>query len=239
MLVVLAGAFAGGFVSGLAGFGTGLVALGFWLHVVEPAAAATLAAACSVISQAQTMPAIWPSIDRRRVWPMLLAGLLGVPVGTALLARIDMQLFRLCVGLFLLGFSAFMLLGRRQPHIAWGGRVADSAVGFGGGILGGVAGLSGPLPIVWAALRGWGKNERRGVFQAFNFTILAAAVLWHIATGLMTVALAWLIVISLPGTVIGVRLGHRAYRRLSDRHFHVLVLYLLMLSGLTLMWSSR
>ena len=28
MLVVLGGAFAGGFVSGLAGFGTGLVALG-------------------------------------------------------------------------------------------------------------------------------------------------------------------------------------------------------------------
>lgn len=30
-LIVLAGAFSGGFVTGLAGFGTGLTALGFWL----------------------------------------------------------------------------------------------------------------------------------------------------------------------------------------------------------------
>ena len=31
VLVVATGALAGGFVSGLAGFGTGLIALGFWL----------------------------------------------------------------------------------------------------------------------------------------------------------------------------------------------------------------
>lgn len=30
-LIVLAGAFSGGFVTGQAGFGTGLTALGFWL----------------------------------------------------------------------------------------------------------------------------------------------------------------------------------------------------------------
>ena len=46
VLVVLGGAFAGGFVSGLAGFGTGLVALGIWLHVIAPAPAATLVALC-------------------------------------------------------------------------------------------------------------------------------------------------------------------------------------------------
>jgi len=52
------------------------------------------------------------------------------------------------------------------------GRTADGAIGFAGGILGrGLAGLSGALPTVWATLRGWGKDERRGVFQAFNLTI--------------------------------------------------------------------
>ena len=51
-LVVLIGAFAGGFVSGLAGFGTGLVALGIWLHVIQPTTAATLVVVCSVVSQA-------------------------------------------------------------------------------------------------------------------------------------------------------------------------------------------
>jgi hypothetical protein len=238
-LVVTAGALIGGFVSGLAGFGTGLAALGIWLHVIEPIPAATLVAVCSVVSQAQTLPAIWHAIDRRRVWPMIAAGLLGVPVGSLLLARVDLNLFRLGIGLFLIAFSGFMLLGRVQPRLAWGGRAADSAVGFAGGVLGGLAGLSGPLPTVWATLRGWSKDERRGVFQAFNLTILAAVVLWHAASGVLTAEFARLIGIALPGTLLGAWLGARTYRRLSDRRFHVVVLSLLMISGVTLIWASR
>jgi uncharacterized membrane protein YfcA len=238
-LVVVAGALAGGFVSGLAGFGTGLVALGFWLHVIEPVSAATLAAVCSVVSQTQTIPAIWHAVDRRRVGPMVAAGLLGVPLGTMLLTRLDMQMFRLYVGLFLIVFAGFMLMGGGRPKLMWGGRAADSLAGFGGGIMGGLAGLSGPLPIVWATLRGWSKDERRSVFQVFNLVILAATVVWHVAAGLLTTELGWLIFIALPGTVTGAWLGSLTYRRLSDKRFHEVVLGLLAVSGVTLVWASR
>lgn len=237
-LVVMAGAVAGGFVTGLAGFGTGLVALGFWLRVIGPASAATLVAVCSVFAQAQNMPMIWHAVDRRRLWPMVVAGILGVPVGTMLLARLDLHAFRLSVGLLLLGFSGFMLLGRAQPRLAWGGRAADGAVGFAGGILGGLAGLSGPLPTIWATLRGWGKDERRSVFQVFNLAILGVVILWHFAAGLLTMELAWLVAIALPGTFAGAWLGAKAYRRVSDRRFREIVLCLLAVSGLSLVWAS-
>jgi uncharacterized membrane protein YfcA len=47
-LAVLAlGALCGGFFTGLAGFGTGLTALGLWLHVVSPAVAAALGSTTS------------------------------------------------------------------------------------------------------------------------------------------------------------------------------------------------
>jgi hypothetical protein len=238
MALLAGGAFAGGFISGLAGFGTGLIALGFWLHVVEPAAAATLVAICSVAAQAQNLPGIWPAVDHRRVWPMVIAGLLGIPLGTLLLTRLDLDSFRLGIGLLLLAYAAFMLLGRFQPRIAWGGRIADAAVGFGGGVLGGLAGLSGPLPTIWATLRGWGKDQRRGVFQLFNLTILGAVVLWHAASGLVTARLGLMVAIALPGTFAGAWLGIRAYRRLSDRHFQDVVLVLLALSGATLVWNA-
>ncbi len=239
VMVVTAGALAGGFISGLAGFGTGLVALGIWLFVVNPAPAATLVAVCSVVAQAQTLPTVWHSIDRHRVWPMVGAGLLGVPVGTLLLPKVDANAFRLGVGVLLIGFSGFMLFGRVQRRLLWGGRVADAAVGFAGGILGGLAGLSGPLPTVWATLRGWSKDERRGVFQLFNLAILAAVVVWHVASGLLTAELAWLIIAALPGTFVGAWLGARAYRRVSDKRFHTIVLCLLGISGLVLVWASR
>ena len=238
VLVILGGAFAGGFVTGLAGFGTGLVALGIWLHVVAPAPAATLVVICSVVAQVQTIPTIWHAIDRARVGPMLLAGLVGVPVGTRLLTHLDPEAFRLATGVLLLAFSGFMLLGRARPQMVWGGRAADGVVGFAGGILGGLAGLSGPLPTVWATLRGWSKDERRGVFQAFNLAVLSAAFVSHAVSGMLTAELGHLALVALPGTLIGAWLGAHAYRRLSDRRFHEVVLALLGISGLTLVWAS-
>ncbi|MBV9783668.1 MAG: sulfite exporter TauE/SafE family protein [Acidisphaera sp.] len=236
--VVLAGALAGGFVSGLAGFGTGLVALGIWLHVVTPTLAASLVVVCSVVAQIGTIPTIWHAIDRTRVLPFIVPGLLGVPIGTRLLTYVDPDAFRLGVGIFLLGFSGFMLFGRLVPRVAWGGRLADGAIGLAGGILGGLAGLSGPLPTVWATLRGWSKDERRSVFQAFNLSILFAALVAHAVSGRLTAEFGRLMPVALPGTLTGAWLGTLAYRKLSDRRFHEIVLGLLGMSGLTLVLSS-
>ena len=234
IVIIVAGAFLGGFVNGLAGFGTGLVAMGIWLHAAPPAVAASLVIICSVIAQCQTLPAIWHAIDLRRIWPMLVAGVLGVPIGTNLLAHVNADSFRLGVGIFLLVFSATMLVGRGRTAVRWGGRLADAAVGFGGGVLGGLAGISGPLPILWATLRGWGKDQRRGIFQAYNLTVLGAALVSHAAQGLLTREVGCLLLWTLPGTFSGAWLGSVAYRQLSDHHFHQLVLCLLGVSGLML-----
>ena len=238
LLIIVAGALVGGFVSGLAGFGTGLVALGIWLHAVPPAVGASLVAACSVISQCLTIRTVWHAIDLRRLWPMLLAGVVGVPLGSALLVHLDAGLFRLGTGVLLVAFSATMLAARARPEIAWGGRSADAAVGLAGGIVGGLSGLSGALPTMWATLRGWSKDHRRGVFQAYNLTVLAAAVLAHAAEGLYDRPTLLLLACAFPGTVLGSWLGARAYRRLSDARFHLLILVLLGLSGLGLIWPA-
>ena len=137
-LVVIGGSLFGGFVSGLAGFGTGLVALGIWLHVLDPATAVSLVVLCSVVAQVQTIRTVWHAINWSRIWPMLVAGLIGVPIGTRLLAHLDPAVFRLAMGILLIGYSTFMLLGRHRPPLVWGGRAADAVVGFGGGVLGGL-----------------------------------------------------------------------------------------------------
>lgn len=236
--VVLLGALAGGFVSGLAGFGTGLTALGIWLYVLEPSVAATLVVVCSVVAQAQTLPTIWRQVDARRVLPFILPGLAGVPIGTMLLASIDARLLKIAVGVLLILFSAHMLMQRTPRPSAWGGRIADGGVGFAGGILGGLAGLSGVLPTVWAAVRGWSKAESRSIFQTFNLTVLAGALAAHVAAGLLTRTAAFAVLAALPGTMLGAWLGAKSYVRLSDRRFRELILVLLILSGGLLIWSN-
>jgi uncharacterized protein len=92
--LVLLGALAGGFVNGLTGFGTGITAIGVWLYAISPQVAASLAIICSIVSQLQTLPMIWRSIEWTRVLPFAIPGLLGVPIGTLLLPLIDQRTFR-------------------------------------------------------------------------------------------------------------------------------------------------
>lgn len=235
-IVIFLGACLGGLISGLAGFGTALIALGIWLHVLAPQPAAVLVIICSVIAQCQTLPAIRHAIDLRHLWPMLLAGILGVPLGVNLLAHVDPGIFRAVIGVVLIVFSAAMLITGSRPAIAYGGRPADAAVGFAGGILGGMAGLSGALPTIWASLRGWSKDQRRGVFQAYNLTVLAVALAVHAAAGRITRQVLLDLLCALPGTLLGTAAGAAAYRRLSDHHFHRVILILLGISGITLIW---
>src|ERR1700687_3075743 len=174
-VLLFLGALAGGFVTGLAGFGTGLMALGIWLYVLPPSIVVPLVLICSIVAQTSTLPAFRRHIDFKLVWPFLVGGLAGVPLGTMLVAHADPRVFKLSVGVLLLVFPTALHFNRTPLALKFGGRVADAGIGFAGGILGGLAGLSGPLPILWASVRGWGKDERRGIFQIFNWTVLSAA----------------------------------------------------------------
>ncbi len=233
-LIVLVGAFAGGFVSGLTGFGTGITALPIWLIGLAPAIASPLVVVCSLIGQAQTLPTIWHAIDFRRCLPFIAGGLVGVPFGAYLLPFVSIQLFRLLVGVLLVIYCGFTLAGKFTFRVQGGGRAADALIGLGGGLLGGLAGVSGPLTTIWAGLRGWGKDERRAVFQAFNTSVLAFALVAQTVAGLMTMELGELVLIALPGTVIGSYIGRRAYSKLDTAKFEKAVLVVLLLSGLML-----
>jgi uncharacterized membrane protein YfcA len=237
--LLLAGALAGGIVNGLTGFGTALTAIGIWIYAIPPTVAASLAIICSVVSQTQTLHLIWRAIDWRRVLFFVMPGMLGVPIGTLLLPHIDPKLFKLVIGCFLVVYPAYVLIRKRQIKSAWGGTAADGIVGFGGGILGGLTGLSGVLPIVWTDIRGWTKEQRRSVVQFYNMAILSLALVSHAFSGLLTWQVAVSAAIALPGTIAGAWFGAFLYRRLPDHGYQRVVMALLLISGLGLIWTTR
>ena len=238
VLIIGAGALVAGFVSGLAGFGTGLVALGFWLHAVEPILAAPLVVICSVAGQLQATATLRRGVRIARLWPFLAGGLIGVPLGVAVLGSVEVAAFRAGVGVFLVLYAGGMLALRALPVVAWGGRAADGAVGLLGGIMGGIAGLSGPLPTLWCGLRGWSKEAQRGVYQPYNLGVLGFALGIYAVQGVVTAQVLELALICLPLTILGVWLGLKSYGRLDDRQFRALVLWLLLASGTVLTASN-
>lgn len=234
VILILAGALAGGFANGLTGFGTGLTALPFWLYALSPPAAAQLAAAAGVVGQLQTLPKIWRTIPWKSVAVFIVPGLIGVPLGTLILPHVSLPHFKLGIGILLTVYSLFMLIANGRVRITGGGRIADALVGLSAGILGGLAGVSGALPTVWATLKAYSKDYKRALFQSFNFTILAVMLISSAAAGLSTWEFWRALLISLPATIAGSRFGHWLYVRLDERRFDHIVLGLLALSGISL-----
>lgn len=236
--IVVAGALAAGFVNGLTGTGYALMALGFWLQVMPPVTAAPLVALCAVAGHLQALRSVWRGVRWPRLWPFLAAGLLGVPIGTALLEHVQVQPLKLGVGILLILYSAWMGLVRHPPIVRGGGRLADAAAGLTGGVLGGMASLSGPAPTIWVQLRGWSKDEQRGVNQPFNMTVLAAALLSAAAGGLLDERFWIWAAMGVPVSLAGARIGLVLYGRVNDAAFRHLVLLLLAASGMTLIVTS-
>jgi uncharacterized membrane protein YfcA len=233
-LLIIAGALAGGFVNGLTGFGTAITAMPFWLFVLPGALASQLAAASGVLAQLQTLPQIWRTIRWRFVLPFVGPGLLGVPVGAWLAPMLPDAAFKAAVGVILMGYSGVMLADGTRLRMARSGRVGDMLIGLGGGIIGGIAGLSGVLPTVWASIQGFGKDDKRALFQTFNVSVLATMLAANALAGRLGLQLAWLLLLSLPATMVGALLGSRLYARLDARRYDRVVLWLLFSLGSTL-----
>ena len=236
--VVALGAALGGFIQGLSGFAFGLVALGIWAWSVDPALAGSLVVFGSLIGQLLSLGTVRRALEARLIAPFIVGGLLGVPVGVALLHRIDPLGFKLAVGIILLLWCPAMLLIRSLPRISGGGRWADAGAGWIGGVMGGLGGLTGPAPTLWCALRGWGRDTQRAVFQSFNLVMQVVTMVAYLATGTIDATTAWMFAVVAPAMLVPTLIGARLYRRFSDAGFQRLVLWLLTASGAVLVVSS-
>jgi len=199
---------------------------------------AVFLALCSVCGHVQSLPRIWKGLIWSRLWPFLVAGLIGVPVGTALLSHVEIKPLKMGVGLLLIFYCSWMAFVRRPPVILAGGRLADAIAGLGGGVLGGMASLSGPIPVIWTQLRGWNMLAQRGINQPFNMSVLAFSVVTAAIAGFLDRSFFLWAAIVLPVTVIGAQIGLRLFRRINEAQFRRIILVLLGLSGLTLIGSS-
>lgn len=233
--VVLAGALTAGFITGFSGFGTALVASGFWYFALPAPMVPPLAAMAAVVGQSVGLIAVRAAVDWRRTLPFLGGGALGVPAGVALLAVASPDGLRGAVGGLLVAYSAWQLSGLARPVVGvWGGRAADGAVGLVGGVLGGFAALSGPAPIVWLQLRGGPAADQRAVYQPFNLVVLAMAAAAMALAGRIDREVLTIAAACVPLSLAGAWLGVRSWRRASEALFRRVVLGLLLASGVAL-----
>lgn len=224
-------------MNGLSGFGFAIMALGVWLLFLPPTLAGPLVVASIIGSNLQALPKVWPHINLRHTAPFVAGGLLGVPLGVALLGVVPVPLFKGFVAVVILAFLATMLIFGKHIRLPAKAERLNPLIGIIGGTMSGLAGLSGVAPTIWATLLHWDKPTKRGIFQSYNLSMALLSMAMLAWAGYLTPAFWRLAVIAVPVSAAAAWVGVRIYMRLGEAHFHGLVMAILGASGVSIVAS--
>jgi len=234
-LVLVGGAFAASFVIGAVGFADALIMNAVWLQVMTPTEAIPLVVACGFAMHLLPLLKLRSELEFSRLPPFLLAGVAGVPFGVLMLSWFDPDLFKYCIGAFLVTYGVWMFLRPQTLVGETGGKAADGSIGFIGGVMGGFAGLSGLLPTLWVGQRGWSRSVQRGTFQPFVLAMHGLGFATFALSGIVTwqtlTDFSW----CLPAIILGSWAGTWVYPYLNEQLFKNVVLALILISGVTLL----
>jgi uncharacterized membrane protein YfcA len=218
------------FVRSAIGFGDALVAMGLLTGWVGLQIASPLVALVSAVISSVILANQWRQFQRRAALPLILWTMAGIPFGLALLKVAPDHLARAALGILLISYGAYGLLGLKLPLIKtnrWRG-----LFGFVAGVAGGAYNVNGAFIAIYGTLKRWEPEQFRLLLQGYffftNFLILAG----HAIAGLWTRQVWSLLLLSLPTVGASIWLGGIANRHIKRELFGKLVFGLLLAIGL-------
>ena len=231
VLVILAASF----VRGYSGFGFSAVLVAGLTLVLPPAEVVPLSIGLEVVASIGQARGIWADIDRRKLIVLLIAGLIGNPLGIWLLVAIPEETLRLGLLSFIaLASIALMIMPKARADLSL---ALLAGGGFAAGVVNGATALSGMVLVLlftFAAIR---PAVMRATLIAYLFVtdLFAGGLL--ATTGLFNEVTVLRIIATLPLLAVGVWLGSRHFFATPPATFRAFVLWLLI--GLSAIGLAR
>jgi len=226
------------FTQGAIGFGFGMVAMGILPLVIDELVAIPMVAVYSLLVAGLIAWREREFLSWRRLAPLLVGVVLGVPLGLVFLTEVDPRWIRLTLGVFLVLYCLWSLLvslkvGQRAIHDRWG-----YLAGLASGVLGGAFNTGGPPLVVYATLKSWDKDAATSTLQVLFALTSVIAIGGHIGAGRFTGEIVELLLLLIPVIGLGVWLGGRLYDRIDQATFRKGMLGLLLVAGLVFINKS-
>ncbi|HSY13562.1 MAG TPA: sulfite exporter TauE/SafE family protein [Verrucomicrobiae bacterium] len=201
------------------GFGEALVAVPLLALSLRLEIAAPLAVLVSITIALVVVAQDWRKIHLRSMGWLMAATVLGIPLGLLLLTSSHQRLTKATLGLVIVAFSVYSLIGERPPELK-----ADSmpwllGCGFVAGIMGGAYGMNGPPLAVYGSMRRWSAQHFRATLQGYFLpaSVLGMAGYWM--KGLWTPAVTHYYLLSLLAVVPAIPLGRVLNHRMRGETF--------------------
>jgi len=220
-------------VFGVAGFGTGLVAMAFLPFVMTPADAVVLMTVLTIIFAVVLFVPLRRDAAPRGIVGLTIGSVIGTPAGVWILAVAPADLVTRLIGGMLVAVVIVDFAGkfpRRPGAPGWG-----LGAGILAGLLGGAVGLPGPPTIVYAATQDWSPRTFKANLQAFFVVNQGVILVGYWMAGLVTAEVTRLTVVYLLPALAGTLVGMSVFNRIDPVRFRRIVFALLFVSGAILL----
>ena len=134
--------FFAGFTQGFSGFGAILLSLPLLAIFLNIKIVIPLTALFGLTMTAILLIQLWRHLEWKKVYPLLISALPGVPVGVLFLKKMDTGIIQLALGIILISYSVYSLVFKLRHRGIRGAWVY--IFGFLGGVLGGAMSASCP-----------------------------------------------------------------------------------------------
>src|SRR5882757_2441682 len=216
-IAICAIAFVSGTARGFSGFGSALIFMPLASSIAGPRLVAALLLIIDFIAAAPLVPNAWRQADRKATAVIVFGALIGVPVGTYFLSRLEPVTTRWIISAFVFALLLLLLSGwryRGKDHPA-------ISVGIGGlsGFCSGLAQTGGP-PIVgyWLGRPIASVIARANILLFFGASDFFSVVSYGL-TGLITADAIRFSFLVGPVYAIGVLLGASLFGKASEALF--------------------
>jgi uncharacterized protein len=219
-IAICAVAFVSGTARGFSGFGSALIFMPLASSIADPRLVAALLLIIDFVAAAPLLPGAWEKADRRATAVMVFGALIGVPIGTYFLSRLEPVTTRWIISVFVFALLVLLLSGWRYR----GKDHAAISIGIGGlsGFCSGLAQTGGP-PIVgyWLGRPLPSVIARANILLFFGASDFFSAVSYA-ATGLITLdAIRFAFVVG-PIYAVGVWFGASLFGKASEIVFRAI-----------------
>jgi uncharacterized protein len=161
---VMMAIFVAALLSGVVGFAFSAICGAMLFHLLHnPVDVVETMIVSSIAIQILSVVTLKNAIDLKCVSRFLVGGLVGLPIGIYLLMHMDASIYMKCIGVFLIGYGVYMLVRKTTMTTRYSLPVGDYCAGFLDGVTGGFAAFPGAFVTIWCGLKGWPKDQQRGV----------------------------------------------------------------------------
>ena len=216
------------FVRGVAGFGSGLVAIPLLALVYPLTLVVPVVVLLDFIGSASQGFKNRSQIAWRSLLPLAPFTIGGILLALLLLDSLDANTLRLCLGAFIIIYAVYHFLPLPTIQAT---QLASLPYGVVGGLSGTMFGIGGPFYVIYLNMVGLQGSTFRASFAMWFVLDGSIRLMGYAAFGFLDKESLTAFLVALPFAALGLFLGGRLHTNLSAEQFRGCVHVLLLMSG--------